>query len=183
MGRRMDAVTRILGLVEPGRLIDLATGHGLYATLAADLGWKVTAVDARTERWPDDPRVEWIQADVREVDLEPYDVILCLGIFYHLTDGDQLALLARADRPMLIDTHLDHGTHEHSLSERVTTPDGYEGRWYAERSGPKASWGNDASFWPTLDSFHRMCETSGFATVLTLEPWYMGDRTLFLALP
>lgn len=71
----------------PGRVVDLGTGHGGYPTLAADLGWKVTVVDARTERWPDPlpPEVDWVQADMREVDLGQFDLILCLSIFYHLT--------------------------------------------------------------------------------------------------
>lgn len=181
---RDEAFGQVMGLLTPGSLVDLGAGHGRYSRLAADLGWQVTAVDARTERWPDDDRVRWVRSDVRDADLSGYDVVLCLGVFYHLTLTDQLGLLERAaGRPVVFDTHLDHGTHQHRLSARVTTSDGYEGRFYQEPRALTASWGNTASFWPTLASFHRMLQDVGYTAVLTLEPWILGDRTFFLALP
>ncbi len=75
----------MLSLFPAGRLIDLGTGHGNLAIVAADLGWQVTGVDARTERWPDDERVTWIQGDIRHQASEEFDVVACLGVFYHLT--------------------------------------------------------------------------------------------------
>ena len=38
---------------------------------------------------PRDPRIDWQIGDVRDVDLAQYDVIACLGLFYHLTIEDQ----------------------------------------------------------------------------------------------
>lgn len=83
---------------------------------------------------------------------------------------------------MIIDTHLDHGQHEHELSDPVTQ-DGFDGRLYSEPGKTTSSWGNPRSFWPTLDSFLRMLREHGFYPVLTVEPWVQPDRTFFLALP
>lgn len=147
MGRvkkaRRRAFRQLLGLFEPGHLVDLGAGHGRFSLYAADMGWKVTAVDARTKRFPDDPRAQWVKADVRTVDLAPYDVIACLGLFYHLSLDDQLDLLGRAaGTPMIIDTHLDHGTHEHELSERREPRPAYVGRFYDEPRALTSAVGN-----------------------------------------
>lgn len=171
-------------MVPTGSLVDLGTGHGQFAIAAADLGWKVTGVDARSARWPDDDRIRWVREDVREHDLTRYDVVGCLGLFYHLTLDDQLRFLARANRkPMIIDTHVANDKIERRLSERVTSEHGYVGRLYSESRKATASWGNSESFWPTLGSFYRMLTDSGFSTILTAAPWVIGDRTFFLALP
>jgi hypothetical protein len=120
----------------------------------------------------------------RDIELVDFDLILCLGLFYHLTNRDQLALIERAaGRPMIIDTHLDHGVHEHSVSERSRSAEGFEGCWYEEPNTLTSSWGNAASFWPTLASFHEMLALQGFRTVLAVDPWVTSDRTFFVAIP
>ena len=93
---RRPLFINLLSLFEPGKVVDLGAGHGGFSIHAADLGWEVTAVDARTERWKKDERITWVQQDVREHDLSGYDLICCLGLFYHLTVEDQLDFLRRA---------------------------------------------------------------------------------------
>lgn len=183
--RRHEIFRQLLGLFPTGSIVDLGTGHGKFAISAADHGWKVTGVDARRSRWPDDARITWVEEDVRKHDLAPYDVIACLGLFYHLNLKDQLHLLkAASGKPLIIDTSLDHGEPKSPLSDRVTVKGGYEGRYYVESSrAPTASVRNKKSFWPTLDSFHRMLRVCGYPTVLTVEPWVVSYRTFFLALP
>jgi hypothetical protein len=67
----------------------------------------VVGVDARSTRFPEDPRVTWVEQDIRQHDLSGYEVILCLGLFYHLGLLDQLELLKRcAGTPLIIDTHV-----------------------------------------------------------------------------
>lgn len=174
----------MLSLFEPGKVVDLGAGHGGFSIHAADLGWEVTAVDARTERFKKDERITWVHQDVREHDLSGYDLICCLGLFYHLTFEDQMDFLRRAaGRPMIIDTHVDHGTHKHKLSGRVVEGDGYEGRYYREPGALTSSWGNKNSFWPTLETFQRMLEETGHGPVFPATPWVTGDRTFFLVLP
>ena len=184
--RRFQAFDAVLRLFPTGRLVDLGTGHGLLAKRAADAGWQVTAVDARTERFPSDERITWVHQDIREHDLSGYDLILCLGLFYHLTLADQLDLLRRASgKPLLIDTHVDVGIQypDNRLGGSVEQ-DGYRGRLYGEHlESPLASWVNEASFWPDLDSFYRMLADNGYPVTLALEPWYQPERTFFLALP
>jgi hypothetical protein len=155
----------------------------MFSIAAAKNGWEVTAVDARTERNTAAPGVTWVEADVRDVDLDGYDLIACLGLFYHLTVQDQLDLLAKSKGTRLIvDTHVANGHSTHPLSEEVEE-EGYKGRIYGEGTGLRSSWGNPQSFWPTPESFHRMMKDAGYELVLAVEPWYEPDRTFFLALP
>jgi SAM-dependent methyltransferase len=180
--RRVAIFSRLLALFSPGRLIDLGAGHGKFSMVAAKAGWEVMAVDARTERNTAAPGVTWVEGDVRDVDLEGYDLVACLGLFYHLTAEDQLDLLARCKGvPLIIDTHLANGLSTHPLGEEVELQ-GYTGRVYHEGTGLLSSWGNQQSFWPTPESFHQMLDQAGYNFVLAVEPWYLPDRTFFLAL-
>jgi predicted RNA methylase len=182
-GHRIRIFARLLALFPPGSLIDLGAGHGKFSIAAARKGWEVTAVDARTERNAAAPGVTWIEADVRDVELNGYDVIACLGLFYHLTMEDQRGLLAKCrGTPLIIDTHIANGLSTHPLTDEIEQQ-GYTGRLYHEGTGLRSSWGNPQSFWPTPESFHRMLEKAGYDFVLAVEPWYEPDRTFFLALP
>jgi len=181
--RRVKIFSRLLALFPPGRLVDLGAGHGRFSIEAAKKGWEVTAVDARTARNKAAPGVTWVEADVRNVDLDGYDVVACLGLFYHLTAEDQIDFLARCQRtPLIIDTHLANGLSTHQLTDEVQHQ-GYTGHLYQEGTGLLSSWGNSQSFWPTPESFHQMLDGAGYNFVLAVEPWYMPDRTFFLALP
>ena len=181
--RRVQIFVRLLRLFPPGRLVDLGAGHGKFSTVAAEAGWEVTAVDARTERNVPAVGVTWVESDVREFDVTGFDVVACLGLFYHLTVPDQVDLLARCrGLPMIIDTHVANGQSTHPLGEEVELQ-GYTGRVYHEGTGLLSSWGNPQSFWPTPDSFHKMLDQAGYNPVLAVEPWYLPDRTFFLALP
>jgi SAM-dependent methyltransferase len=184
IGERREATfRRLLGLLPPGRLLDLGAGHGRFSLIGQELGWEVTAVDARMVRMPMLPGIRWIEADVRTFEVAGYDCIAVLGVLYHLGLADQMELLRRcAGTPTILDTH-------HARRAKVTV-DGFEGRFYREpgRSAeelariPTASWGNAASFWPTRDSLGRMLEDAGFRTVLALEPPILPDRTFYLCL-
>ena len=176
----------MLGWFSPGHLVDLGAGHGLYSIRAADAGWKVTAIDARTVRFPEDPRITWLHEDVRNTSLEGYDLIVNLGLFYHLTLDDQLFLLDRAaGTPMILDTHVATKQPKgYGLSEPVRQR-GYSGRLYSEankQDRPTASWGNLDSFWPTPAALRRMLEERDW-DVYTLTPYYLPTRTFFLCQP
>ncbi len=176
----------LLARFVPGRLIDLGTGHGKFAIRAAEAGWEVTATDARTERFPDHPRITWRCEDVRETDVSGYDLISNLGLFYHLTIDDQLSLLDRSrGTPMILDTHVGIASEQgFSLSE-MTTQRGYRGRLYSEERAqhlPTASFGNELSFWPAPKALQRMLTERGW-DVFTATPYYLPSRTFFLCLP
>ena len=70
---RLRTLRQILSPITPGRLVDLGTGHGKFARVTRDLGWRVTAVDVRTERMPRDSGIEWVQSDVRDFPLDGND--------------------------------------------------------------------------------------------------------------
>jgi hypothetical protein len=174
-----------------GHLVDLGAGHGIFARLAADLGWRVTAVDVRDVRFPEDPRVRWVTTDVRDFDeFDGVTVVACLGLWYHLTLADQLALIAKiAPLPVILDTHVarpdlgDHLAHAKELSDFVSEG-AHSGRLYSE-SGQvgqaTASWGNTQSFWPTPDSLERQFREAGYDLMERLLPPVAPDREYLVA--
>lgn len=183
---RMAWFKRMLGIFDTGSVIDLGAGHGAFAQAAADLGWQVTASDVRDVRFPDDDRITWRVEDVREADVSGFDVISCLGLFYHLTLDDQLSLLKRSSgTPIILDTHV---ANDKPWPGKLTEPvviGGYHGRLYPEPdqlTNPPASWGNDESFWPRPQALYRMLGEHGYS-VMTANPWYLPTRTFFLCLP
>jgi hypothetical protein len=181
--RRLALFDQTLGFFPPGHLVDLGAGHGRFARWAATQGWRVTAVDARTVRFPRDRfGVSWVQSDVRDVDLSRFDVVACLGLFYHLSLDDQIDLLQRCTAPLILDTHVGAGEHAHPVSA-VVDAGAYRGVWFREGDFATSSFGNPESFWPTPESLYEMLHDCGFPLVLTATPWHRTDRTFFVALP
>jgi hypothetical protein len=183
--RRLAIFRDILAPMRPGRLLDLGTGHGAFALIAHELGWQVTAVDARTDRMPMSEGIEWVQSDVRTYDTSGFDCIALLGLLYHLEFEDVRDLLARcATTPTILDTH-----HARKINE---THDGYEGRRFEEIAdySPErlaqtstAAWGNRVSWWPTRTALVRLLRVVGYRTVLVLDPPTRDDRTFYVCLP
>lgn len=176
----------LLARFQPGKLIDLGAGHGKFAIRAADAGWDVTAVDARGDRFPSRPDVTWRREDVRETDVTGYDLIINLGLFYHLDIDTQLSLLDRsAGTPMILDTHVGV-PHEKGFGlSPVTGQRGYRGRLYSEegiQNDSRSSFGNLQSFWPTPKALARMLNERGWE-VFAAQPYYQPSRTFFLCLP
>lgn len=188
---RIAQFASILSRFPVGHLVDLGAGHGIFARVAAGLGWRVTAVDARDERYPDDDRVQWVVSDVRAFDdYADADVVCCLGLWYHLTLDDQRELARRvAPRPLIIDTHVATPTlppyqlSNERLSDLVTE-DGFTGRVYDEgglESRPTASWGNTLSFWPSVASLETQLYQGGYEVVEQISPPSQADRGYFVA--
>lgn len=175
-GIRLEIFRELLKPMRPGRLLDVAAGHGAFSIAASELGWKVTAVDARSDRFPSVAGIDWIEADLRTFKIEGFDVICLLGILYHLQLDDQLDLLRRcAGTPTIIDTH--------TTQRADTTSDGYQGWLFQEhREASTASWGNIQSFWPTRPALDAMLADCGYRFVFRLEPEYYPDRTFYLCL-
>lgn len=159
-----------------GRLLDLATGHGKFAQVARDMGWEVTAIDARDARMPRSPGIDWRVGDVRDFDVSGYDVISNLGLLYHLDLPSQMDLLQRySDTPMILDTH-------HATNVRASEGN-YLGDWCEETTEAMASWGNPYSFWPTAQGLLRQVSDCGYGRVARIEPFYREDRTFYWCLP
>ena len=182
--RRLTTFRDILRALRPGRLLDLGTGHGAFALIGKELGWAVTAVDARTERMPMTEGIDWREGDVRTFDVAGYDCIALLGLLYHLEFADVRDLLRRcAGTPTILDTHTARTV------DRVD--EGYEGRTFTEiadytperlATTSTASWGNPTSWWPTRPALVRLLRDSGYRTILVLDPPTGADRTFYLCL-
>jgi hypothetical protein len=181
-----EAILReLLSIFAPGRLLDLACGNGIFSIAANEMGWDVTAVDARTTRMPMIPKIRWIQQDVRETDVTGYHVILLMGLLYHLELDDQLDLLRRCSSTVtILDTH-------HSTAP-THFEGGYAGHTFREipanhptalAESPTAAWGNETSFWAVQPDLVRMLHDCGFGTVLALVPPTLPNRTFYLCLP
>lgn len=186
--KRPEIFRSLLRDKPPGRLLDLGAGHGRFSQRAQQLGWQVTAVDARDARFPNTEGIDWVRSDIRDFKFEggDYDCICVLGLLYHLTLEDQLQLLSRcAGIFTIIDTHV-------ALSKEVSHQ-GYEGKFYREaqeeipeeqlESANQSSWGNRVSFWPTEHSLIDMIRKSGFSTVAPVRPNYREDRTFYVCYP
>ena len=188
----------LVALLKPGRMLDLGAGKGNFSLSAAQLGWKVTAVDARTVRWPDadaesDPAladliraIRWVQADVREFPIEQgeYDLVCVLGLLHHLEVADQISLLKRCSTmPTLLDTR---------IAKAIVDVEGpYEGMLIREHGEtreerdavPQASWGNPLSFQHTEESLLRLVLDSGYMKMMPMRPPHRTDYTFYLCLP
>ena len=92
----------------PGRALDLACGEGRNAVWLAQRGWRVTGVDfspvglAKGQRLAADSgvEVEWVVADVTEVELTPASFDLVIVFYVQLPPPARAAMLHRAVRAL-----------------------------------------------------------------------------------
>jgi SAM-dependent methyltransferase len=172
------------------RVVDLGAGHGMFSTMARRHGFHVTAVDARSRWTPGeaagrvpvqpDPRnlegIDWVQADVRDFDTGPFDIVLAIGLTYHLPLQAQLDLLAgTAGRPTVIDTEIFDAADPAAIAcdrLRPVRQQGYEGALCRETGNLWSAADDQESFWPTHAAFLDMCRASGRRSVAVVEPGY-----------
>lgn len=180
---RVARVARIVcdlsgGSADGLRVLDLGCDQGNFAFKLAELGAaEVVGIEARDQvndaldRQQRDgvTNARFEQGDVRSVSPEThgvFDVVLCLGILYHLDAPDvfkfveNLAGLTR--RFAVIETNV-------SLSRRRKEWHGgqeYWGKSYPEDiSIPASAIDNRESFWPTKPSLLNLLQHAGFTTV------------------
>lgn len=189
------------------RILDLACLEGLYAIEFARHGAEVVAIEGRQAniekaRFAKEvlslENLELVQGDVRELGRERYgsfDVVLCLGILYHLDVPDLFHFLESVSDVCqgfaLVDTHVSLKSEEsHVYGERE-----YSGRRYVEhRPGAtaeereKALWAsvdNPTSFWLTRPSLYNLLSDAGFTSAyecyIPEEPEKPADRITILA--
>jgi SAM-dependent methyltransferase len=170
------------------RVLDLGALEGQYAVEFALHGAEVVAIEGREANAAkarlaaevlELDNLEVRQEDVRGLSAERhgrFDVVLCLGLLYHLDEDDVFPFLDRLAEVctslLILDTHV--GLHP----RRVYRHDGhdYRGVTFVEHS-PQAStaqrqrslWAaldNEESFWPTRASLLNALQRSGFTSVL-----------------
>lgn len=110
--RQVAALTQLLGLDRPMRILDLGCGHGRHANRLAALGHQVTGYDrsagfldlARRDAAARGVSVDYRQGDMRQLDFDQaFDCVLMLfTVFGYFGDDENLLVLrkvARALRP------------------------------------------------------------------------------------
>ncbi len=178
-----------------GTAVDLGAGACWFSVLARDLGLRVTAVDARTDRLPREELrqgITFVRDDVRTFPLDGFDYVFVLGLLYHLPLADQAALLdrARGARAVVLDTQI----HVPELIRAEPEPwetdvrcfDGYFGVEFPERDTLQASWGNPTSIWLTEPSLMRLTADRGYRSVTPVGPVHptvSGGRRFYVLRP
>lgn len=184
------------------RVADLGCLEGGFALALALEGATVVGLEARPanvakaqllRRHFQLPNLSVVEADVKDFTEAAYgrfDVVLALGIAYHLdAPAAWLAELgAMTDGVLVVESHVapvddeqvarmrpDIGTALSPLSSEQVGPHLYPGRWYAEfpEDIPDeqraqqlwASWSNHRSFWLTEESMLRAIHDAGFDVV------------------
>ena len=150
---------------------DLGAGPCTFARITNEFGAEVFAVDGCTERVPEDIEkqgIHFIHEDVREFNLEAFDIVLIFGLLYHFEIRDQVDLLRRCQgKEILVDTQvccpdlvvrfpLDKWQYTLVLSN------GYEGVVFPEKDNPMASIVNKTSFWHTEPSLYEAVQRLWF---------------------
>jgi 2-polyprenyl-3-methyl-5-hydroxy-6-metoxy-1,4-benzoquinol methylase len=192
--READKLRRVVQIVSdlgPGpierlRVLDLGCLEGGYAVELARRGAEVVAIEAREAnlekaRFAKEvlglAKLELVQDDVRNVSEARYgrfDVILCLGILYHLDSPHVFSFVHRiaevCRRLAVFDTYVglsriqrfEHGGHEYwgrvirEHTERSTEEERIASKW--------ASLDNTTSLWITRSSLYNLLNDVGFSS-------------------
>ena len=179
--QRVDRVARLVrdfapDSTQPLRVLDLGAGDGAFAVRLAEDGADVVAVEGRAENVSQiralveerGAAVTVIHRDVRDLPAEPaaFDVVLCLGLLYHLPPPDVFRLvehIAGTTRHLAIFETQTSLAPKHAAEHRGAT---YFGDYYREdTTQPGASLDNESSFWLTRPSLLNLLDRSGFTSV------------------
>ncbi|HIK29175.1 MAG: class I SAM-dependent methyltransferase [Oscillatoriaceae bacterium SKW80] len=188
------------------RVLDLACLEGLYGIELALQGAKVVAIEARQANLEKArlakealslDNIEFIQDDVRNLSPEKYgrfDIVLCLGILYHLDVPDVFHFLEQignvCKKIVIIDTH---------VSKQPEICYNYKNKKYwgsNYQEVPNTVWSsldNEKSFWLTRASLYNMLWQCGFTSVYechapvvrkyeVMRIKQQADRTTFMAI-
>jgi SAM-dependent methyltransferase len=199
-----DLTTRPLSEL---RVLDLGALEGQFAIEFALQGAEAVAIEGRETNAAKArvaaellqlERLEVRVEDVRDLSVErhgTFDVVLCLGLLYHLDAGDLFPFIDRLAEVctslLILDTHVGlspRKVHQHAGHE-------YRGVSFAEHSSHAsarqrerslwASLDNELSFWPTRPSLLNALQRAGFTSVLDCGVPAMArprDRVTFAAL-
>lgn len=160
--------------------VDLGCGHCKFTDLASIFFKEVYAIDSRIVRVPKTlpKNVEFIKDNAVTHNLSNYDVIICLGLLYHLTAKEQIYILKNAlGKELVIDTHM-------ALKGKEVISDDYKGVFYKEADNindmmknPRASTTTLESFWFNESEFEKMLKNIGYTTIIKFMPEHYPNRT------
>jgi len=189
------------------RTLDLACLEGGFMFELAMQGAQAIGLEGRKENVDKCEAVKakiglsnctFLHDDVRNLSRHKhgsFDIVLCLGILYHLTASDGVELLSRmydvCQRAVIIDTHIA------LLGEEEVTigSEHFSGRNYREfppgtsperkTAALRASLDNESSFWMTEESLCRCLRSVGFTSVVKAVippvPLNVNDRVTLIA--
>jgi SAM-dependent methyltransferase len=190
------------------RVLDLACYEGQFAIEFALQGAEVVGIEGREENIAKArlraqehrlERLDLVRADVRDLRrarFGGFDVVLCLGLLYHLDFPEAIRFLEHVgevcDDLAIFDTHISLGW-RHRVRDGAHT---YSGRPYIEHSGHAdaverdrsrwASLDNSRSFWFTRASLMNALMDVGFTSVyeceIPPETAKPADRRTFVAI-
>lgn len=202
-GQRLDDV----------RVLDLACLEGGFSVGVALAGAEVLGLEAREDHLEKClvardslalQRLTFARGDVKDVTRErfgSFDVVLALGILYHLDDPvgwlRQIAAMTRG--VLFVDTHYappdEAGVEavKPGLRSRLGPLERFErdgrafsGRWFSEwtteeerDARPWASWSNPSSLWLTKESLVHAMRHVGFDGVLEQYDYWMDRYAVF----
>lgn len=193
VARTVQLVADIAGVpLSELRILDLGAYECAFAVELAAQGAQVTAVEVREKHFTkgefarralDLENLTIVQGDIRDFDglvSGDFDVVLCLGLIYHLGAEDALALLkqiaARTRRFALVEGQISL-----SRPESVTI-DGtdYHGRLYPENENdPGSGVAMSHAFWFTRQSLLRALHVAGFRTVAEVHLPFIPEVIAF----
>jgi len=181
-------------------VLDLACFEGGYSLELASHGYQVTGIEGRSEshekaekgrRESGYENVRFFCDDVRNLSREKYgeyDIVLCLGILYHLEAENALKLIdyvySVCRRFAIFDTHISF-TPDEKVIYRGQTYAGHSSREHA-LSHPWSAIGNEFGFFFTRPSLYNALEGAGFSSVyeclMPAAPDYPINRTTLIAI-
>jgi hypothetical protein len=157
------------GCLEGAHSIELAARPHVRRVVAID-GKPTNLVKARfIQSIYGDQKIRFVEQNLETADLSRYgrfDVVLCLGILYHLPEPWLFLRQCREVSPNLF-----LATHYSLEAEAVAA--GYNGRWYVEGDLSDPLSGLSArSFWPTRDDLLRLLTDTGYRhpTIIQDQP-------------
>lgn len=139
---------------------------------------------AQEESDPEKTSIRFVRKDVRQFDVEPFDVVMIFGLLYHLDLDDQISMLRSCrGKTVLIDTMVcgpDLITRypQDAWQTAVTSKGEFEGIDYPENNNVMASVGNRTSFWHTDPSYARLFAHCGFEEATAYRPFYLAKHGL-----
>ncbi len=196
------------GTIEGSRVLDLACGEGLYGIEFARQKARVVAIEGRTANIEKArftkavlslDNLELVQDDVLNLCAEKYgrfDIVLCLGLLYHLKAPDVFSFVERlsevCQKVCIVDTRI-------TLRPKTRYP--YDGRTYLGTWGEEhwpgdsketkaarleASLDDNQNFWLTRPTIYNLLSHAGFTSVyechIPEEPKKPINRITFVAI-
>lgn len=163
--KRFLAISRHVNLC--GRICDLAAGHGYFSVKCNELGAEVVSVEGNAKYVQELRVLADGRFQVQELDLDndfpagSFDVVLCLGILYHVAYPRQLlSWCCKSASIVVIETAILDSQSEVIISYADTGADGALG---------------GMGYFPSPAWVERTMDSFGFTCELVCEPTVLND--------